>query len=116
MPAIAPASENGVSHSDSPRSASREARRFSDNARLRATLSNMVLLSTSIRALVFLAGGLMLADRIIGFLMLLPFMFAGLWLGNRLHARVSRVQMVRLISALLVLIGVSLLARVVSQP
>ncbi len=38
---------------------------------LRATLLNMVLLSTAIRALVFLAGGLMLWDRILGALPLI---------------------------------------------
>ena len=53
-------------------------RRLPDKAVLRATLSNMVLLSTAIRALVFLAGGLMLMDRVIGFLSLLPFALGGL--------------------------------------
>ncbi len=86
-------------------------RRCADKAVLRATLSNMVLLSTSIRLLVFIAGGLMLWKCVIGFAVLAPFMFAGLWLGNRLHARVSRSQVSKLVSALLMLIGVSLLAR-----
>lgn len=87
------------------------ARRLSDKAMLRATLSNMVLLSTSIRALVFLAGGLMLADRVVAFALLLPFALVGLWLGNRLHGRLSRGALLRTISVLLALIGASLFVR-----
>ena len=87
------------------------ARRLSDKAILRATLSNIVLLSTSIRALVFLAGGLMLADRVIAFALLLPFALAGLWLGNRFHGRLSRGALLRTISVLLALIGASLFLR-----
>jgi uncharacterized membrane protein YfcA len=87
------------------------ARRIADKGALRATLSNIVLLSTSIRALVFLAGGLMLADRLITAALLLPFALAGLWLGNRFHGRLSRLALLRTISALLTLIGASLLYR-----
>jgi uncharacterized membrane protein YfcA len=87
------------------------ARRLSDKTILRATLSNIVLLSTSIRALVFLAGGLMLADRVIAFALLLPFALAGLWIGNRFHGRLSRGALLRTISVLLALIGASLFLR-----
>jgi uncharacterized membrane protein YfcA len=87
------------------------ARRLAGKAALRATLSNMVLLSTSIRALVFLASGLMLADRVIAFALLLPFALCGLWVGNRFHGRISRGALLRWISVLLVLIGASLLLR-----
>ena len=86
-------------------------RRLADKTALRATLSNMVLLSTSIRALVFLAGGLMLADRIIAFVLLVPFALAGLWAGNRLQGRLSRAMLLRFISTLTFLIGLSLLLR-----
>ena len=58
-----------------------------------------------------LAGG----GAVIGVVLLMvlaPFMFAGLWLGNRWHARVSQRHMSRLVSVLLMLIGLSLLARV----
>lgn len=87
------------------------ARRLADKNALRATLSNMVLLSTAIRALVFLAGGLMLADRLIGFALLLPFALAGLWIGNRLQGRLARATLLRFVSALTFLIGISLLVR-----
>ena len=71
----------------------------------------MVIFSVSIRALVFTAGGLMLADRLVGFAILLPFALAGLWLGNRIHGRISRAGLLRVVAGLLLLIGVSLLAR-----
>ena len=86
-------------------------RRLVDKGALRATLSNMVLLSTTIRALVFAVGGLMLADRLIMFVILLPFALAGIWCGNRIHGRISRDQVARVISAVLMLIGLSLVVR-----
>lgn len=86
-------------------------RRLTDKAALRATLSNMVLLSVSIRALVFTLSGLMLTDRLIAFVMLVPFALAGLWVGNRIHSRISHAALLRFVAVLLVLIGVSLLVR-----
>ncbi len=87
-------------------------RRLMDKGALRATLSNMVLLSVSIRALVFTVSGLMLADRLIAFALLLPFTLAGLWVGNRIHGRVSHAALLRFVAVLLVLLGVSLLVRI----
>lgn len=87
------------------------AHRLRDKAAYRATLSNMVIFSVSIRAVVFAAGGLMLADRFAGFAVLLPFCLAGLWLGNRLQRRISRAGLLRVVAGLLLLIGVSLLVR-----
>lgn len=86
-------------------------RRKSDILAYRATLSNMVLFSVSIRALVFLVSGLMLADRVIGFAMLVPFALAGLWAGIRLQRRISRAATLRIVSGLLLLIGASLIYR-----
>jgi len=85
--------------------------RLHDMLAFRATLSNMVIFSVSMRAVVFAASGLMLADRLIGFVLLLPFALAGLWIGNRIHRRVSRAGLLRVVAVLLVLIGLSLLAR-----
>ncbi len=86
-------------------------RRLAGKGALRATLSNMVLLSTGIRALVFTVGGLMLADHLTMFAILLPFALAGLWCGNRIHGRISREQVARVISVVLMLIGASLIVR-----
>jgi uncharacterized protein len=85
--------------------------RLRDKLVYRATLANMVIFSVSMRAVVFTAGGLMLADRIVGFAVLLPFALAGLWLGNRIHGRTSRAGLLRVVAGLLLLIGFSLLAR-----
>jgi uncharacterized membrane protein YfcA len=85
--------------------------RMPDKLAFRATLSSMVIFSVSMRAAVFTASGLMLADRIAGFAMLLPFALAGLWLGNRIHGRISRAGLLRVVAGLLLLIGLSLLAR-----
>jgi uncharacterized protein len=87
--------------------------RFADKLALRATLSNMVLLSTAIRTTVFTVSGLMLADRLIMFAILAPFALGGLWIGNRLQGRISREQLGRVISALVLLIGASVLIRAV---
>jgi uncharacterized membrane protein YfcA len=89
-------------------------RRIMDKIVLRATLSNMVLLSTGSRALVFAVGGLMLADRLIMFAILLPFALAGVWFGHRLQGRISREQLVRFISGLVLLIGASVLVRAIA--
>ncbi|MBI1965710.1 MAG: sulfite exporter TauE/SafE family protein [Betaproteobacteria bacterium] len=86
-------------------------RRMPGKLAFRATLSNMVIFSVSIRALVFTASGLMLADRLAGFAVLLPFALAGLWLGNRIHGRISREAVLRVVAAVLLLIGVSLIVR-----
>ena len=91
------------------------ARRISDPQAYRATLSNMVIVSTTTRALVFLAGGLMLADRLTAFVLLLPFALSGIWLGTRISQRVSRAQLLRVVSVLLMLIGASLLMRSATQ-
>jgi uncharacterized protein len=86
-------------------------RRLHDKDKLRATLSNMVLFSTSIRAIVFIATGLMLWDRVLAFALLVPFALAGLWVGNRIHARLSREAVQRIAALLILLIGISLLVR-----
>ncbi len=90
------------------------AHRTPDKLAYRATLSNMVIFSVGMRVIVFAVGGLMLADRIAGFAVLVPFAMAGLWLGNRLHARISRIGLLRVVSGLLLLIGASLIARALS--
>lgn len=86
-------------------------RRITDKGALRATLSNMVLLSVSIRALVFTATGLMAVDRLVGFALLVPFALAGLWAGNRIHGHISRQTLLRVVSVLVLANGAALLVR-----
>jgi uncharacterized protein len=86
-------------------------RRLKDPLAYRATLSNMVTFSVSIRALVFVATGLVLLDRLIAFALLAPFALAGLWLGNRIQGRFSRATTLRWLAMILLLVGASLVAR-----
>jgi hypothetical protein len=86
-------------------------RRMPDMLSYRATLSNMVIFSVSIRAVVFTVTGLMLADRLVGFALLAPFALAGLWVGNRIQGRFSRATMLRFVAVILLLIGASLMVR-----
>lgn len=90
-------------------------RRLPDKHQLRTTLSTMVLISTTSRALVFAVGGLLLADRLLMYVILLPFALLGFWIGSRLHGRISRDQVLRLMSVLLLLMGISLLKRAYSS-
>ena len=87
-------------------------RRLHDKSAMRATLSTMVLFSTGIRLIVFAVAGLVLADRLLAFVLLLPFALAGLWIGNKIHLALSRDKVLAAISVLLIAAGVSLLARV----
>ncbi len=85
--------------------------RIFDKGQFRATLSNMVLFSTGIRAVVFAVTGLMLMDRVVTFLMLVPFAILGLTIGHRLHTRLSRDMVQRVASILILLIGITLIRR-----
>jgi hypothetical protein len=89
--------------------------RLHDRLAFRATLSSMVIFSVSMRAVVFAASGLMLADRIVGFALLVPFALAGLWIGNRIHGRISRAGLLKFVAGLLFLIGLSLIARALAS-
>jgi uncharacterized membrane protein YfcA len=84
--------------------------RIHDPARMRATLSAVFSFSTGLRLTVYLISGLLLQSEIWwAFLLLLPAMPLGLAIGHRLHARLTREQVGRFISILLVVSGVSLL-------
>ncbi len=84
--------------------------RIHDPARMRATLSAVFSFSTGLRLAVYLLSGLLLQSEVWwGFLLLLPAMPVGLVIGHRLHARLTREQIGRFISVLLVVSGMSLL-------
>lgn len=90
-------------------------RRIDDKAAMRATLSTMVLASTGIRLGVFAFAGLVLADRLLAFAALFPFVLIGLWAGNRIHVAMPREKVLAAISALLIATGISLLLRAFAQ-
>ncbi len=88
------------------------AARIHDKSRLRATSSIVVMVSVSIRAVVFIVTGLLAHTQILVFAALLvPAMLTGYFLGNRAHHALSRRRVIRLIAALLVANGAVLLLR-----
>ncbi|MFL6653849.1 MAG: sulfite exporter TauE/SafE family protein [Sulfurifustis sp.] len=88
-------------------------RRIHDKSVLRATIATMVIFSVASRLVIFAFAGLLGRNEIMTALFLLPFAFAGIWAGGHVHLRVSREQLGRVISALLIATGISLLMRAV---
>lgn len=88
--------------------------RIPDVSRMRATLSALFSFSTGLRVFVYFLSGLMLQAEVWwAFLLLLPIMPVGLFIGHRLHAKLTREQVGRFISVLLVVSGISLLWKAV---
>ncbi len=86
--------------------------RIADKDALRATNAAMIMLSSLLRVVLFGAAGLLTQDGLPATaLCLLPAMLAGTWLGNRLHASVPANAVVKAVYALLVISGLTLLAR-----
>lgn len=86
--------------------------RIRDKDALRATNAAMIMLSSLARVALFGAAGLLTQEGLLAAaLLLLPAMMAGAWLGNRLHAAVPAAAVVKAVYALLVLAGLTLLAR-----
>jgi uncharacterized membrane protein YfcA len=76
----------------------------------------LISVSVFVRAGVFILTGLLLkAPVLVGAALLLPLMFAGYLIGNRLHHALSRTGVVKLIAALLAANGVSLIVRAVAM-
>jgi uncharacterized protein len=91
------------------------ASRIHDKTTLRATSSLLVLVSVLIRTGVFVVTGLLLkVPLLVTAAVLLPLMFAGYALGNRLHFTLSRGGFMKLIAALLAINGVSLVVRAIA--
>jgi uncharacterized protein len=84
--------------------------RIHDPSRMRATLSAVFSLSTGLRMTLYLISGLLLQSEIWwAFLLLLPAMPVGLAIGHRLHSKLTREQISRFVSALLLVSGLSLI-------
>lgn len=84
--------------------------RLKDKAKLRATFSGLFTLEGGLRVVTFLATGLLLQDGMLtALLAALPIMALGLYLGHRVHLGISSRQMLKLIGALLIGSGVSLI-------
>ena len=90
-------------------------RRLGDSPRLRPTIAMTVALSVGVRVIVFSVAGLMLrTDVLVAFLCLFPVALAGLVIGNRVHLALSPAQVLRVVNAFLMIVGISLLARAVA--
>ena len=76
--------------------------RIHDKTALRATASAIVTISVTLRVGVFGVAGLLLnAPLLAAAALLLPAMFVGYYLGNRLHFALSRAGVMKLIAVLL---------------
>jgi len=86
--------------------------RIRDKEALRATNLAMIMLSSIVRLVLFGAAGLLTQDGlIVTALCLLPALLSGVWLGNRLHTAVPAAVVAKAVYALLVIAGLTLLAR-----
>jgi uncharacterized protein len=86
--------------------------RIPDFARMRATLSAVFVASTGTRLLLFLFSGLLLQrDVWLGYLVLVPFVWMGLYIGHRLQGRLTPLQVARAVSVLLLFSGASVLLK-----
>jgi len=86
--------------------------RIQDKAALRATSATIVAMSVWTRLAIFAVAGVLLQPALLLIVAaMLPLMLLGIRVGNRLHHRLSGAGVLRLIAVLLLLNGVSLIAR-----
>ncbi len=86
--------------------------RIRDKDALRATNAAMIMFTSLIRLLLFGAAGLLAQEGLLAAaLVLMPALLGGVWLGNRMHAAVPAMAVVKAVYALLVIAGLLLLAR-----
>ena len=85
--------------------------RLKDKTEIRSTMSALISISAFTRAVVYAVSGLLHVATFAGFAVLAPFVWAGLKLGHRIHVGLSQEQMRRVVGAVLVLTGGSLLVR-----
>jgi uncharacterized membrane protein YfcA len=102
---------SGVFGVGGPPSALYMAGRVRDKTALRATLATSLVFSVLTRIVLFGFVGVMTTANLIIAAGLLPFAFAGLWVGSRVHLRLSREQFARFVAGLVILSGISLVIR-----
>ncbi|HEX6004802.1 MAG TPA: sulfite exporter TauE/SafE family protein [Burkholderiales bacterium] len=78
---------------------------------IRATMPVIFCFTTVGRIILFVVAGLFTGEMLLTAALLAPMMLLGLYVGNRLHVNLSRETMVRIIGALLVASGASLVVR-----
>ena len=86
--------------------------RVPDPAAQRATISQMVILNVGLRVVAFALAGLLASRALwLAAALLLPVAWTGVWVGNRVHVRVARATVARLVGAALFLTGAALIVR-----
>ena len=78
---------------------------------IRATMPVIFIFTSIARIALFAVAGLFTLDVLAASALLLPVMMLGVYLGNRLHLNLPREQIIRVIGALLVMSGFSLIVR-----
>lgn len=86
--------------------------RLRDKGELRATFSGLFIIEGGLRIVTFLVAGLLLKlELLMAIAGALPLVALGLWAGNRVHVGLTPAQMQRILGALLLTSGTSLLWR-----
>lgn len=86
--------------------------RMSEKGEMRATLSALFLVEGAVRIVTFLLTGLLGGVELaLAIGAALPLVALGLWLGHRVHHRLSSTHMQRVVGLLLVVSGVALILR-----
>ena len=86
--------------------------RLEDKSALRSTVATLISISSFTRSIIFAVAGLLLhIPLLVGAALMLPFMFAGMHLGQRIHVGLTPQQMRRVVGTLLVATGITLIAR-----
>jgi len=78
---------------------------------IRATIPMIFMFTTVARIVLFIVAGLYSPAALVAALALMPVMALGVWTGHHLHLNLSRDTVIRVMGALLVLSGFSLLLR-----
>lgn len=77
----------------------------------RATMSAMLLTLSAVRGIGYFAVGEFTREAMLMFAAAFPLMLAGIYIGDRIHVRLSEMTFRRLMSATLFLCGIPLLLR-----
>jgi uncharacterized protein len=86
--------------------------RTNDKGAIRSTISTLISISAFSRAIVYAVSGLLLhVSTLAGALVLAPFMWTGLKIGQRIHVGLTTEQLRRVIGGLLVVSGTALVLR-----
>jgi uncharacterized membrane protein YfcA len=90
--------------------------RLKDKTEIRSTMSTLISISAFSRAVLYAITGLILHVAIFaGFVVLAPFVWVGLKIGDRIHVGLTQTQMRRVVGCILLGTGGSLIVRVFFQ-